>query len=353
MVPNDDDAWRAVERRDRSQDGRFVYAVATTGVYCRPSCPSRRPLRGNVRFFALSREAETRGYRPCRRCRPQEPGPDAVVQRIEAARRFLEAHSGERVTLPRLARQVGVSAFHLQRTFKALVGLSPKDYQAALRVGRLKTQLRKGSDVTAALYGAGYGSASRLYERAGERMGMTPGAYKRGGAGIRIAYATTRSKLGRLLVGATPRGVCAVLFADTDAALESALRREYPQAEIERGGQALEAWIAAVRDHANGAAADAHVPLDVQGTAFQWQVWRALQRIPPGSTRSYAQIAAALGKPRAVRAVARACAANHVALLVPCHRVVRSDGSAGGYRWGASRKQRLLDQEREAAPDRA
>jgi AraC family transcriptional regulator of adaptative response/methylated-DNA-[protein]-cysteine methyltransferase len=267
---------------------------------------------------------------------------------VLAARAYLEARPDERVTLSELARAVGASPAHLQRTFKAELGVSPRVYQAGLRMTQLKTRLKQGRPVTAALYEAGYGSSSRLYEQADSELGMTPGAYRRGGSGVRIAFATTSTRVGRLLVAATARGVCSVAFGDSAAALEAGLRREYPKAEIEPGGTELRAWVAAVRDVLNGLPAG-DVPLDVPGTVFQQRVWRALQEIPPGAVRSYGQIAQALGRPSAVRAVARACASNHVALLVPCHRVVRADGTAGGYRWGQGRKQRLLDQERERA----
>jgi len=339
-MPDAETAWTAVLRRDSSSDGQFVYAVSSTGVYCRPSCPSRRPRRDRVSFFADGSEAEAAGYRACLRC-----GNGGVSENVERARRYLDAHADERVTLQQLGRVAGLSPFHLQRTFQRIVGLTPKAYAAARRTESFKRTLRKGSDVTSAIYEAGYGSSSRAYEKSGERLGMTPSEYRRGGKGMRIRYATVSSPLGRLLVGATERGVCSVALGDDDAALAMSLRREYPHAQLERAGDGLGDLIEAVVERLEGSRTGAQVPLDVTATAFQWRVWRALQTIPHGTTRSYAQIAASIGKPGAVRAVARACASNRVALIIPCHRVVRSDGDLGGYRWGVERKAELLQRE--------
>jgi AraC family transcriptional regulator, regulatory protein of adaptative response / methylated-DNA-[protein]-cysteine methyltransferase len=349
LAPLDPEAaWAAVLARDSRLDGRFVYAVASTGVYCRPTCPSRRPRRDNVRFFAAPTEAERAGFRPCRRCRPRrEESPRAEIVRRACA--FLETNLESGATLADLAREVGMSPYHLQRTFKAATGLSPKQYAARLRAAEFKAEVQRGESVTSATYGAGYGSSSRLYETADANLGMTPGAYRRGGLGMRIRFTFAASPFGRLLVGATERGICAVMLGDEDAALEAELRGEYPRAAIERDDAGLSDQVAAVLPHLNGTAPAGDLPLDLQATAFQWQVWRALQQIPYGETRSYRDIAAALGRPRAVRAVAQACAGNRVALVVPCHRAVRSDGKAGGYRWGAERKRRILDREAEAS----
>ncbi|HWM94050.1 MAG TPA: bifunctional DNA-binding transcriptional regulator/O6-methylguanine-DNA methyltransferase Ada [Thermoanaerobaculia bacterium] len=345
-------AWAAVETRDSRFDGRFVYAVASTGVYCRPSCPSRRPNRKSVSFFPGPEDAERAGYRACRRCRPRSAGPTDPERSVERARAWLDAHPDEPVTLAALGEAVGLSPWYLQRTFKRLTGLTPKEYASARRLERLKTHLRKGDDVTTATYEAGYGSGSRVYEQSDARLGMTPATYRRGGEGTTIRYRIADSPLGRMLVGATGRGICAVTFGASDAELEAGLRREYPNAEIEPGeprepgeDDALEAWTSAIVHHLEGDAPRLTLPLDVKATAFQWRVWKALQEIPSGETRSYGEIAASLGQPRAARAVARACASNRVALAVPCHRVVRGDGDPGGYRWGEERKRRLLDLE--------
>jgi AraC family transcriptional regulator of adaptative response/methylated-DNA-[protein]-cysteine methyltransferase len=356
-----DSRWAAVLERDSRQDGRFVYAVSSTGVYCRPSCPSRRPRRENVEFFGGPAEAEQAGYRACRRCAPK--GSMAPAARtVQRACAYLDAHLDEPVTLAALGDAIGVSPYHLQRTFKRVTGVSPKEYVNARRVERLKGRLQQGDGVADATYEAGYGSGSRVYEQANAQLGMTPATYKRGGTGVTIRYGTAASPLGRLLVAVSERGVCAVTLGDSDAALEEALRREYPRARIERGeeeresqdGEKLEEWLGAIVRHLEGAQPSLALPIDVQATAFQRRVWQALQEIPYGATRSYGEIAAAIGQPEAARAVARACASNRVALVVPCHRVVPGDfqsrGEAGGYRWGTERKRRLLEQEREATP---
>ena len=342
-------AWDAVLGRDTRRDGQFVYAVASTGVYCRPSCPSRRPRRDNVRFFTAPDEAEQAGFRACRRCHPRDSAaPDARL--VERACTWLDAHLDEPVTLEDLGRAVGVSPWHLQRTFKRLTGLSPKEMVRARRMERLKERLQQGDDVAAATYESGFGSGSRVYERSDARLGMTPATYRRGGAGMRIRFATADSPLGLLLVGVTERGVCAVALGDSEEALAADLRREYPRAEIERvepGEDELGQRIAAVLAYLEGTSPHLSLPVDVQATAFQERVWKALQEIPAGETRTYGEIAATLGEPRAARAVARACATNPVALAIPCHRVVSGTGAAGGYRWGSERKSRILARERE------
>jgi AraC family transcriptional regulator of adaptative response/methylated-DNA-[protein]-cysteine methyltransferase len=370
-------AWAAVEARDAGCDGEFVYAVASTGVYCRPSCPARRPRRERVAFFPHPSAAEAAGYRACRRCRPRagapsdapagqgpggsnpagqgpggsnQPGHDG---RLERARLFLEAHIDETVTLERLGRQVGLSPYHLQRTFKRATGVTPKDYVLARRLERLKARLREGDTVTTATFEAGYGAGSRLYEQANARLGMTPGTFRRGGRGMRIGYAVVACPLGMLLVGATARGICAVKLGNSEAELLEGLRREFPAAELGPAEEALQSWVEEILAALASPARPLELPLDVGGTPFEWRVWRALQEIPPGATRSYGEVAAAIGAPGAARAVARACAANRAALVIPCHRVVRGDGEIGGYRWGSERKRRLLQAEKAGTASRA
>ncbi|HEX7091755.1 MAG TPA: bifunctional DNA-binding transcriptional regulator/O6-methylguanine-DNA methyltransferase Ada [Longimicrobiales bacterium] len=346
-LPAPEEAWAAVLRRDPEADGRFVYAVATTRVYCRPVCPSRRPRREHVSFFAGPAEAEAAGYRPCRRCRPDRSGPSAMVACVQRAKAYLDAHLDETVTLEQLGRVAYMSPFHLQRSFKRLLGVTPREYVRARRAERLKQRLRAGDTVSRATFEAGYGSGSRVYERAGEELGMTPGTYGRGGAGETIRYAIVTTSLGRLLVAATARGVCAVAFGESDAELEAELRREFPRASLERASDEVGAWVAAVVALVEGEVARVDVPLDLRATAFQQRVWKALREIPPGETRTYGEVARAIGEPRAARAVARACASNPVAVVVPCHRVVpaASGAGVGGYRWGAERKRKLLARE--------
>ena len=342
-----DAAWRAVLGRDRSLDGSFVYAVRTTGVYCRPSCPSRRPRRENVAFFPAAADAEREGYRACGRCGPGS-SLGAADRAVAAAAAYLETHLDARVTLRDLGRQVGMSPFHLQRTFRRLLGVSPRAFQDARRLARFREHVRRGESVGEATYAAGYGSSRGLYESARSGLGMTPAAYRRRGAGETVRFGTVATRLGRLLVAATERGICAVSMGDDDAALERSLRGEFERARVERDDAGIGRWLDAVARQVEGEPAAA-LPLDLRGTAFQLRVWKLLREIPPGETRSYGAVAAAAGDPRAARAVARACATNRVALLVPCHRVVRGGGEAGGYRWGAARKRKLLEAEAERA----
>ena len=342
-----DEAWTAVLERDARFDGSFVYAVSSTGVYCRPVCPSRRPRRSNVAFFPGPDAAEAAGYRPCRRCRPRTGAPSPAARAVERARAHLDEHLDERVTLERLARVALLSPSHLQRTFKRHLGVSPREYVEARRAERLKHELKRGGTVSRASFEAGYGSSSRVYDQAPARLGMTPAAYRQGGRGMRIRFSIVDSPLGRLLVAGTERGLCAVTLGDDDAALEEALRREYPRARVERAGAGLERWLEAIVGWLRGGPEALDLPLDVRATAFQLRVWRALREIPAGSTVSYGELAERIGAPGAARAVARACATNPVALVVPCHRVVRADGAPGGYRWGIDRKRRLLAAERE------
>lgn len=338
------EAWRAVERHDKRFDRKFVYAVRTTGVYCRPSCPSRRPARANVEFFADPDAAERGGFRACLRCDPRSEQASRAHSAVARARTYLDAHQDRAVPLGELASVSGMSASHLQRTFKQLVGVSPREYQTATRVRALKAHLRAGETVSRATFEAGFGSSSRVYERANHTLGMTPAAYRRGGAGVRIVYTIASAPIGRVLVASTDRGVCAVVLGDTDDSLEAELRADFARAQIERADDAHREWVEAVvsQIRAPGAHGSSPVPLDAVGTDFQLEVWRALQTIPPGERRSYRQVAESIGRPRATRAVARACATNHVAVIIPCHRVVREDGDLAGYRWGIERKRKLL-----------
>ena len=351
---NESTAWNSVLHRDESSDGTFVYAVATTGIYCRPSCPSRRPKRDNVRFFYSARAAERAGFRACQRCLPQSetrPANAAVERARDYIDRQLSEHGGEGITLARIADEAGLSPHHLQRRFKDIMGLTPAQYARARKSERLKNELRRGETVSRATFGAGYGSSSRVYESAATQLGMTPATYQRGGAGTHIEYVLAKTSLGYLLVAATGRGVCAVTLGDDTAALESALAAEYPAATRERvtaPSSALGAWVGEVVAYLDGERTGADVPLDVQASAFQWKVWRELQKIPLGETRSYTQVAVAIGSPKAARAVAMACAGNRVALVIPCHRVVRQSGELGGYRWGLERKRKLIEKERAA-----
>lgn len=346
-------AWESVLRRDPSADDRFLYAVTTTGIYCRPSCPSRRPNRGNVAFFPTADAAERAGFRACQRCRPNRA--KSTHRAVKRARDYIDRHIGdiaeERITLELLGEEAGLSPHHLQRTFKASIGLTPAQYIRERKSERLKDGLKRGETVSRATYGAGYGSSSRVYEAADARLGMTPATYRSGGAGMHIDYVVARTSLGTLLVAATERGVCAVTLGDDASSLESALAEEYPAAVRERvtaPSSSLGVWVAEIVAGIDGERTRPDVPLDLQASAFQWKVWQELQKIPFGETRTYGEIASAIGSPNAARAVAGACASNRVALLVPCHRVVRMGGDLGGYRWGLERKRRLLEKEKSA-----
>jgi AraC family transcriptional regulator of adaptative response/methylated-DNA-[protein]-cysteine methyltransferase len=344
-MPNftsDEARWAAVLTRNRSADGYFVYGVRSTGIYCRPICPSRRPLRELVAFFSSPVEAERSGYRACKRCRPQAgAAADPWIAKVRDACQQL-AGADTRPSLAALAVRAGSSPFHFQRNFKRLVGLTPHQFADACRMRDVRRALRTDARVTDAVYDAGYGSNSRFYERAAPRLGMKPSTYKKGGAGMAIQYATVDSPLGRLLVAATPKGVCAVAMGTSDAALVRELAREYPAASLTPNPRSLRAATAAIVEHLNGRRPTVDLPLDVQATSFQWQVWTALAAIPYGETRTYAEVARSIGRPRAVRAVARACATNPAAVAIPCHRVVPARGDVGGYRWGVSRKEALL-----------
>ena len=348
VMSTDEGLWKAVLARDARSDGRFVYAVRSTGVYCRPSCPSRRPKRDSVRFFERPDLAEVAGFRECRRCRPRAGAPPAPgVDHVRKATAFIASHADEPITLAVLASHVGTSPFHLQRTFSRLLGISPRAYQDALRAQRFRRDLRTGKPLTGAIYDAGYGSSSRVYEQRPTGRGITPAQYQQGAKGTSIAFTIVPSSLGRLLVAGTEKGLCSVKLGDRDAELEQDLRAEYPSATIERERGAFADWVRALVAHVDGGAPAIDLPLDVTATAFQWKVWRHLQSIPYGETRSYSEVARAIGAPRATRAVARACATNHVCLVIPCHRVVEKSGGLGGYRWGVERKRRLLQNEKQ------
>jgi len=347
MTVDVESSWRAVESRDATFDGVFVYAVRSTGVYCRPGCPSRRPQQDQVVFFNTGAEAREAGYRPCRRCHPDEALPaSAQAELVQHACAILDASEDSTPGLEALASELHLSPSHLHRIFKATTGLTPRQYAAGQRLKRFKLGIQAGQDVTTALYGAGYSSSSRLYTTAAASLGMTPAAYRRGGKAMDIDYTIVVTRLGRMLVAATTRGICTVCFGDQDTDLEASLRSEFPAAALRHDDATLKLWVDALVDHLEGLQPRLDLPLDLQATAFQLRVWEALRQIPYGETRTYTQVAGAIGQARAVRAVGSACASNPVAVITPCHRVIRSDGSLGGYRWGVERKQALLEQER-------
>jgi AraC family transcriptional regulator of adaptative response/methylated-DNA-[protein]-cysteine methyltransferase len=323
--------WRATLERDARADGTFVLAVRSTHIYCRPSCPARRPLRRNVIFFRTREEAEKQGYRACLRCRPNETAASATL--VARASKILAQSREEGVRLSELARELHSNAGTLRRAFRQVTGLAPRELAEALRVKRFKNLLRAGKNITDALYETGYGSSSRVY----------------GGEGMKIEYTIAKSPLGKVLVAATERGVSAVYLGEAQNKLVSELREEYPHAEISPAAGSVQRWVREIVQRMEGKPAQVELPLDLQATAFQRRVWQELQRIPPGATRTYSQVARALGRPKAVRAVARACASNPVSVVVPCHRVIREDGSLAGYRWGLSRKAQLLATERASA----
>jgi len=346
---NREECWAALASRDSGADGAFVYAVRTTGVYCRPGCSSRLPRRENVAFYATPAVAEEAGFRPCKRCRPNEGS--AGERRVAAIGRAC-ALIRARDTLPsltELADAAGISRFHFHRVFKEITGTTPREWGTAHRLGRFAERLDSGESVAEAVYGAGFGASSRAYEAAPNGLGMTPGARRHGGRGETIRFTTVETGLGWALVAATERGICMTALGDERPALEAELRRRFPAALIWPADAKLTAWAEQIVGFITRPDAQPDLPLDIRGTAFQALVWRALQKIPPGRTASYTEIAAALGRPSAVRAVAQACANNKLALLVPCHRVVRSDGDLAGYRWGIERKRALIAREREAA----
>ena len=353
MLPDPDSCWTAVQRRDRACNGRFWFSVATTGVYCLPSCAARRPLRRNVAFHASPADAEAAGFRPCKRCKPTDWQADLGLSKpvARACALFDAAADGDTPpSLSDVARRVGLSSGALSKRFIAELGVNPRDWLVARKRQRFRKALRDGESVAGALYGAGYGSPSRVYETSDKALGMTPATYAKGGAGAQIDYTTVESAYGRVLVAATHKGIAAVFLGEDDRALEKDLKRDFPAAEIRRDDQALATRVKGVLARLYGrrpSALDApDVPLDIVGTAFQWKVWKALTEIPPGQTRTYGEIAKRIGEPAAARAVGRACANNRAAGVIPCHRAVGVRGSLNGYRWGVARKERLLADER-------
>jgi AraC family transcriptional regulator of adaptative response/methylated-DNA-[protein]-cysteine methyltransferase len=338
--------WSTVLARDTRADGRFVYAVKSTGVFCRPSCPSRKPRRENVEFFDSPGQAQQAGYRACRRCTPLERNPQA--QKVEAACRYIDQNLDITLSLTAISRHVAISPFHFQRLFKRILGISPREYQQARRAGKFRQALLGEGSVTDAIYEAGYSSSSRAYESIPAQLGMTPSAFRRGGKGVVIRCTVVTTELGKLLVATTDRGVCAVRFGESESALLRELKHDFEAAEIHRDDQGLGQVANQIKQLLSGSNAPLNIPLDLRGTAFQQMVWKELRRIPAGETRSYTEVAKTIGRPKAVRAVANACASNPVALVVPCHRVVQKNGSLAGYRWGIKRKAALLESERKS-----
>ena len=355
-VPDEDQCWKAVLSRDAAEDGRFYYGVITTGVYCRPSCAARPAKRQNVRFYASPAEAERAGLRACLRCHPLAiGGSDPLTGKMGELCDYIDLHPGEPLTLAALSARVNLSPFHVQRAFKAIVGISPKQYADGARMRAFQGLLResKKRDVTGAIFEAGFGSLSRLYEKTDTRLGMTPMEYREGGKGVEISWATAQTPLGLILVGATDRGLCFVQFGESDRALLRDLQAQYRQATVCPLGEPKPAlfneWMDRLNHHLEGRQPDPGLPVHVRATAFQLMVWKYLQTIPPGAVQSYQEVASGIGRPTAARAVARACASNPVAIVIPCHRVIRGTGELGGYRWGLERKRAVLDRERKAA----
>jgi AraC family transcriptional regulator, regulatory protein of adaptative response / methylated-DNA-[protein]-cysteine methyltransferase len=338
--------WQLVLERSPLADGQFVYAVKSTGIYCRPTCPSRRPREQQVEFFETPEQAEHAGYRSCRRCRPETVAPRTQV--VTELCRYIQAHPDSTLTLAELAGHVHLSPFHVQRIFKEQTGVSPRAYQASLRAKAARSLLPKTESVTDCIYEAGYSSSSRFYEAARDTLGMAPGTWRKGGRGASVAYTVTASPLGRILIAATPKGICFLALGDDDRELLAQLRGELPEASIERDDAKLARYSNVIFEYLSGATPQPQLPLDIRATAFQCRVWQLLRSIKPGKTRTYSDLAVELGDRKLTRAVARACATNPVSLLIPCHRVVRSTGQLAGYRWGLERKERLLEIERQS-----
>ena len=345
LFVTDQQRWHAVQNRDTAADAAFLYGVQTTGIYCRPTCSSRLPIRENVQYFSGTTDAETAGFRACKRCKPKATSPrqSKVEIMIRACQLIEEAETPP--TLETLATTLGLSPSHFHRQFKTVVGVTPKEFAAALRARRVKEGLADGASVTQSLYDAGFNASSRFYEEAPQRLGMNPKIYKNGATGQTIAYTVAESSLGWITVATTHQGVCAIEFGDTPEALVETLYTRFPKATLKQDEPAFTVWVSEVLAYIETPHEGLDLPLDIQGTAFQQRVWKALQHIPTGTTWSYARVAEQIGKPKAVRAVATACASNKIALAIPCHRVVRSDGSLGGYRWGTDRKRDLLQRE--------
>ncbi len=353
---NEEQQWQAIQDRDRRWDDQFVYGVMSTGIYCRPSCAARKPCRQDIRIYRTPAEAEQAGMRPCKRCHPEQRSTNEELrQRMHALCRYIEANVGQSLTLEHLGRQAHMSSYHLQRRFKSIVGVTPKQYAEGCRLRTFKQGLKSPGTVTDAIYDAGFGSVSRAYERVPTHMGMTPAQYQSGGRDMAISYATAPTPLGVLLMAATDRGLCFVELGDDEAEMLTRLVAEYPAAEVSRmpagGSETFWVWMQALCDHLRDADLELDLPTDIRGTVFQMKVWNYLCRIPKGETRTYKAVAEAIGQPKAVRAVANVCAANRVALAIPCHRVIRGDGGLGGYRWGVERKRMLLERERKASAE--
>jgi AraC family transcriptional regulator, regulatory protein of adaptative response / methylated-DNA-[protein]-cysteine methyltransferase len=345
LYNDNDERWNAIVRRDRTADGQFFYSVKTTGVYCRPSCAARLARRENVAFHASCEAAERAGFRPCKRCRPNGTDPVERHAKIVATACHLIKSADQAPDLKSLAKSVAMSPFHFHRTFTRLVGLTPKAYAAAQRAERLRRTLPRRGTVTEAIYEAGYGSNSRFYEKSAQMLGMRPNTFRNGGAGATIHFAVGECSLGLVLVALSQKGVCAISLGDDPNQLVRDLKERFPKASLIRGGRGLARIISRVVAFVEKPRNGLDLPLDVRGTAFQHRVWEALQKIPAGQTQSYSEIASRIGKPKAIRAVASACASNALAVAIPCHRVRRADGSLSGYRWGVKRKRALLERE--------
>ncbi len=347
-MPSEQEMRQAIAARDKSRDGQFFYGVITTGVFCRPSCATRSARPEHLRFFPTVESAMLSGFRPCKRCRPAE-GISRVERLVEIAR-YIEQHADERLTLAHLAEIAGLSPSRLQRIFKQALGISPKAYQDAVRMRHFKQSLKEGDSVTDAIFSSGFGSISRVYGEASRNIGMSPRAYRTGGAGESIIYACRTTALGLMAMAATDKGVCFAQFGDDETSLLAHLKAEFPHAELRpspaQDAPELDAWVEALDRHISQGAPRPELPLDMRGTAFQMKVWQFLLSIREGDVLSYGEVAAHIDNPKAVRAVASACAKNRIGVLIPCHRVLRGDGSLGGYRWGLERKQTLLDAER-------
>lgn len=342
---NNEIFWQAVRRKERRFEGLFFTCVKTTKIFCKPTCTAKLPKRENVEFVRTWQEAENNGFRACLRCQPKiEITVNPQVETILQACELLEME--ENISLENLAEELKISPYHLQRTFKEIIGVSPKKYAENLRLEKFKSEIKQGSDVVTAMYESGYGSSSRLYENITDKLGMTPKTYQKGGKGMKIEYTITNCELGKMLVARTEKGVCAVTFGDDEDFLLEKLTSEYPNAEISKNGTNLKEYVDLILENLAGKNKRIILPIDVQATAFQMQVWDALRKIPYGETLSYKQVAESLGNPKAVRAVARACATNKVAVVIPCHRVVGSNGSLSGYRWGIERKKKLIESEK-------
>jgi AraC family transcriptional regulator, regulatory protein of adaptative response / methylated-DNA-[protein]-cysteine methyltransferase len=350
-ITSDAEKWRAVVERNESKDGLFVFGVRSTGIYCKPSCPARHPNLEQVRFFHQPDEAESSGFRACKRCNPREARPSSRAELVQRICTYIEASLDAKLTLENLSHQAGLSPFHFQRTFKRVLGISPRQYVEARRLEKVKRSLTNGETVTSSLYDTGFTSKSRLYEK-NTQLGVSPGAFRRGGPGLRIHYTIVDSAIGRVLLAETVRGVCAVCMGASDEAVEAALREDYYAADLHRDDEGMKKWAQALLSYFDGHEFPRDLPLDVKATVFQWKVWREIQSIPYGQTATYSSIAKSLRAPQATRAVARACATNPVAIVIPCHRVIGKNGSLRGYAWGVKRKRTLLSLENKAQSDR-